>query len=71
MGPVTDATTPNHSLPSGMFWSQATGKIYSYLAGYGTVVEIDPSVLALTRTVVFYSRAAESYRISFSRYHPR
>jgi len=34
--------TPNHSAPAGMFWSQATGKIYSYLAGYGTVVEIDP-----------------------------
>jgi YVTN family beta-propeller protein len=46
-----DATTPNHSLPSGMFWSQHTGKIYSYLSGYGTVVEIDPSVLAITRTV--------------------
>ncbi|TKB64945.1 MAG: hypothetical protein E8D47_09630 [Nitrospira sp.] len=44
-------TTPNHSAPAEMFWSQATGKIYCYLSGYGTVVEIDPSVLAITRTV--------------------
>ncbi|NOS81632.1 MAG: hypothetical protein HOP32_08645 [Nitrospira sp.] len=34
--------TPNHSAPTGLFWSQATGKIYCYLSGYGTVVEIDP-----------------------------
>ncbi len=46
-----DATTPNHSLPSGMFWSQVTGKIYSYLSGYGTVVEIDPNTLSITRKV--------------------
>ena len=43
--------TPNHSAPDGMFWSQATGKIYSYLSGYGTVVEIDPATLAIVRTV--------------------
>lgn len=46
-----DATTPNHSLPSGMFWSQATEKIYGYLSGYETVVEIDPKTLTVTRTV--------------------
>lgn len=45
------ALTPNSSAPAGMFWSQATGKIYSYLSGYGTVVEIDPSALAVTRKV--------------------
>ena len=44
-------TTPNHSAPTDMFWSQATGKIYSYLSGYGTVVEIDPSAFAVVRTV--------------------
>ena len=43
--------TPNHSAPAGMFWSQATGMIYSYLSGYGTVVEIDPSAFAVVRTV--------------------
>mgnify|MGYP001593960045 FL=1 len=46
-----DATTPNHSLPTGMFWSQATEKIYSYLSGYEAVVEIDPETLTVTRTV--------------------
>lgn len=45
------ATTPNHSAPAGMFWSQATGKIYSYLSGYGTVVEIDPATLSIARRV--------------------
>jgi YVTN family beta-propeller protein len=43
--------TPNHSSPAGMFWSQATGKIYSYLAGYGTVVEIDPDTFSIIRKV--------------------
>jgi YVTN family beta-propeller protein len=45
------ALTPNSSAPAGMFWSQATGKIYSYLSGYGTVVEIDPSAFAVIRKV--------------------
>lgn len=50
--PVCDgsALTPNHSAPSGMFWSQATEKIYSYLSGYEAVVEIDPKTLVVTRT---------------------
>jgi len=43
--------TANHSSPAGMFWSQATGKIYSYLAGYGTVVEIDPDAFSILRKV--------------------
>ncbi|HBR49283.1 MAG TPA: hypothetical protein DEA71_04285 [Nitrospira sp.] len=43
-----DALTPNHSVPAGMFWSKSTGKIYSYLAGYGSIVEIDPASLAMT-----------------------
>jgi YVTN family beta-propeller protein len=43
--------TPNHAAPAGMFWSQATEKIYSYLAGYGTVAEIDPANFAISRTV--------------------
>jgi YVTN family beta-propeller protein len=45
------ATTPNHSAPGGLFWSQATSKIYSYLAGYRAVVEIDPISLTITRRV--------------------
>jgi YVTN family beta-propeller protein len=32
----------NRSAPAGMFWSQATGMIYSYLSGYNAIVEIDP-----------------------------
>lgn len=47
----TDATTPNHSLPSGLFWSRATGKIYAHLAGYQSVAEIDPGSLSITRRV--------------------
>jgi len=51
--PACDGTvaTPNHAAPAGMFWSQATGKIYSYLSGYGTVVEIDPDTFSITRRV--------------------
>ncbi|MGE0470654.1 MAG: hypothetical protein AB7L09_18985 [Nitrospira sp.] len=47
----TNVTTPNHSAPAEMFWSQVTGKIYSYLAGYQAVVEIDPGLFAITRRV--------------------
>lgn len=43
--------TPNHAAPAGMFWSQATEKIYAYLSGYGSVVEIDPDTFSITRTV--------------------
>ncbi len=46
-----DATTPNHSLPSRMFWSQVTGKIYAYLSGYGSLVEIAPNALSITQRV--------------------
>jgi YVTN family beta-propeller protein len=41
--------TPNHSAPAGLFWSQATGRIYCYLSGYRTVVEIDPVTLTIVR----------------------
>lgn len=40
-------TTPNHAAPIGIYWSQATGKIYSYLSGYQSVVEIDPDAFPL------------------------
>lgn len=43
--------TPNHAAPAGMFWSPATEKVYSYLAGYGTVAEIDPANFTISRTV--------------------
>jgi YVTN family beta-propeller protein len=56
--PVCDgsSSTPNHSAPAGLYWSQATGKIYSYLSGYGNVVEIDanesgPTPYQITRKV--------------------
>lgn len=44
-------TTANRSLPAGMFWSKATGKIYSYLAGYRSVVEIDPTSFTIVRRI--------------------
>ena len=44
-------TTPNHSAPAGMFWSNTTRKIYSNLSGYGTIVEIDPVSFAITRNI--------------------
>jgi hypothetical protein len=47
----TTVTTPNHSAPAGMFWSQATGMIYCYLAGYNRVVEINPDTFGIIRTV--------------------
>jgi YVTN family beta-propeller protein len=47
----TDPTTPNHSMPAGMFWSQTTGKIYSYLSGYRTIVEVSPASLTVSRTI--------------------
>jgi YVTN family beta-propeller protein len=34
-----------------MFWSRATGKIYSHLSGYGTVVGIDPNAITITARV--------------------
>lgn len=51
--PACDGTvaTPNHAAPAALFWSQRTGKIYSYLSGYHTVVEIDPDNFSRTRTV--------------------
>jgi YVTN family beta-propeller protein len=62
--PVCDlnTTTPNHSAPDGMFWSQATGKIYSYLSGYGVVVEIDPEHLVITRRADISPQGNIEYR---------
>lgn len=38
--------------PAGLFWSQTTQKLYSYLSGPGRVVEIDPNVNPpITRSV--------------------
>jgi YVTN family beta-propeller protein len=48
---LTAYQTPNHAAPAGLFWSQVTGKIYSYLSGYGSVVEIDPATLSIARKV--------------------
>lgn len=54
--------TPNASAPAGMFWSNATGKIYSYLSGYGNVVEIDPVSFTITRTVDIASPGNTEYQ---------
>lgn len=43
--------TPNASAPGGMFWSQFTGKIYSYLSGYHAMAEIDPVSFLVTKTI--------------------
>ncbi len=58
--------TPNHAAPAGLFWSQATGKIYSYLAGYGTVVEIDPDTLSLTSRKVDITPPLPSHTVFHS-----
>jgi YVTN family beta-propeller protein len=46
-------TAPNHSAPTGIYWSRTTEKIYSHLSGYQSVVEIDPDAFPLVpgRTV--------------------
>ncbi len=69
--PVCDGSmaTPNHAAPAGMFWSQATEKIYAYLSGYGSVVEIDPDTFSITRKSGYHASSAESDRLSFSRHH--
>ncbi|MCA1958588.1 MAG: hypothetical protein LDL14_08695 [Nitrospira sp.] len=42
-----DPLTPNHSAPDGLWWSRVTEKVYSYLSGYGTIVERDPVLFFL------------------------
>jgi YVTN family beta-propeller protein len=41
--PSPISTAPNGSAPAGVEWSDATGKIYVYLSGYRSIVEIDPA----------------------------
>ncbi|MDP2384007.1 MAG: hypothetical protein Q8N00_14515 [Nitrospirota bacterium] len=50
---VEDATlntafTTNNSNPHGIRWSKLTGKVYSIQENYRTIVEIDPTTLAVT-----------------------
>ena len=40
--------TPNKSNPHGIRFSKATGKVYSIQESYRTIVEIDPTTLAVT-----------------------
>jgi len=40
--------TPNNSNPHGIRFSQLTGMVYSIQEGYRTIVEVDPSTLAVT-----------------------
>ncbi|MGE3976429.1 MAG: hypothetical protein AB7F94_02475 [Nitrospira sp.] len=44
------AFTPNNAGPHGIRWSKLTQKVYSISEGYGEIVEIDPTTLAITRT---------------------
>ena len=37
------STVANGSAPENLLWSRATGKVYAYLSGYRSVVEIDPA----------------------------
>lgn len=42
--------TPNKSNPHGIRFSKETGKIYSIQENYRTIVEVDPTTLAITNT---------------------
>jgi DNA-binding beta-propeller fold protein YncE len=42
--------TPNNAHPHGIRWSKLTQKVYSIQEGYGQIVEIDPTSLAITNT---------------------
>ncbi|MCP9449868.1 MAG: hypothetical protein NNA21_07395 [Nitrospira sp.] len=43
----SDPLTPNHSAPDGLWWSRVTEKVYSYLSGYGAIVEKNPVLFFL------------------------
>lgn len=47
--------------PTGLFWSGTTSKIYSYLSGPQTVVEIDPVNLVITKTMSVTAPANTSF----------
>lgn len=49
--PLTTAFTPNKSGPHGIRWSKLTKKIYSFQEGYKQFAEIDPTSLAVTKTI--------------------
>ncbi len=46
----TLAFTPNNAGPHGIRWSKLTKKVYSISEGYGEIVEIAPTTLAITKT---------------------
>jgi DNA-binding beta-propeller fold protein YncE len=62
--PVTTAFTPNNSSPHGIRFSKTSNKIYSIQEGYGTIVEIDPATLAVTRTLDLATTSYTSFGIT-------
>lgn len=47
---LTAAFSPNGSRPHGIRWSKLTQKVYNLQENYRTIVEIDPTAMAVTRT---------------------
>ena len=62
--PLTTAFTPNSSAPHGIRWSKLTKKVYSILEGYHSIVEIDPTTLAITNTFDLTGLPYTGYGIS-------
>lgn len=56
--------TPNSSNPHGIRYSQLTGKVYSIQENYRTIVEIDPTSLAITNTFDLSATDYTSFGIS-------
>ncbi|GKS57088.1 hypothetical protein YTPLAS18_06150 [Nitrospira sp.] len=56
--------TPNSSNPHGIRWSQTTGKVYSIQENYDTIVEVDPTTYAVTRTLNLTGTPYTSYGIT-------
>ncbi len=56
--------TPNKSNPHGIRFSKLTGRIYSIQENYRTIVEIDPTSLAITNTFDLSATLYTAYGIS-------
>jgi YVTN family beta-propeller protein len=62
--PPTTPFTVNNSNPHGIRFSKATGKVYSIQENYRTIVEIDPTTLAVTLLADLSTTDYTSYGIS-------
>jgi|CXWL01.1.fsa_nt_gi hypothetical protein len=62
--PLTTAFTPNNSTPHGIRFSIASKKVYSIQEGYQEIAEIDPSTLAVTRSLNLAGTPYTSYGIT-------